>query len=67
MEILLNQQPHTLAAPCPLQQLLDEVIPHKQKGIAVAINNAVVPKTQWASRMLHEKDNIIIISATQGG
>ncbi len=67
MEISLNQQPYTLAAPCPLQTLLDEVIPHQQKGIAVAINNTVVPKAQWSMRLLCEKDSIIIISATQGG
>jgi sulfur carrier protein len=67
MEILLNQQPRTVVPFCPLQQLLDELLPERQTGIAVAINNAVVPKTQWSSRILNEKDNIVIISATQGG
>jgi len=38
-----------------------------QKGIAVAVNNAVIPKTEWPTKILNENDKITIIKATQGG
>ncbi|MFX7739802.1 sulfur carrier protein ThiS [Acinetobacter baumannii] len=56
-----------MAAQQSVQQLLDEVVGEKQKGIAVAINNTVVPKTLWSQRFIAESDNILVIKATQGG
>lgn len=38
-----------------------------QKGIAVAINNAVIPKAEWSTLKLADSDKITIIKATQGG
>ena len=37
------------------------------KGIAVAVNQTVIPKTKWDQTIIKENDNIIIITATQGG
>ena len=37
------------------------------KGIAVAINDEVVPKTDWQNFELKENDEVLIITATQGG
>jgi sulfur carrier protein len=50
-----------------VQALLDLEIPNKQNGIAVAINNTVIQKSNWNSHHLLETDDILIISATQGG
>lgn len=36
-------------------------------GIAVAVNNAVIPRSQWEQFELKEQDKVIIIRATQGG
>jgi len=36
-------------------------------GIAVAINNQVIPRDHWFSTKLQEDDKVIIITATQGG
>jgi len=38
-----------------------------QKGIAVAVNNAVVPRANWNAHQLKDQDKITIIKATQGG
>lgn len=38
-----------------------------QAGIAVAVNNCVVPKPQWESRRLEENDKVIVIQAACGG
>ena len=37
------------------------------KGVAVAVNNRVVPRDKWDSFIIRENDNILIIKATQGG
>ena len=36
-------------------------------GIAVAVNQRMVPRTEWDSYILNEGDNIIIIKAICGG
>ena len=36
-------------------------------GIALAVNEVVIPKSQWNTYMLHDNDKIILIKATQGG
>jgi sulfur carrier protein len=67
MEIQLNNQSREIASCLSIQQLLDEVVGQKQKGIAVAINNSVVPKAVWDNHILQANDNILIIKAAQGG
>jgi len=36
-------------------------------GIAVAVNNAIIPFSSWSSHTLDPEDNLVIIRATQGG
>jgi sulfur carrier protein len=69
MEIIVNNQPKQIPEQdqFTVQQLLHLEIPGKQQGIAVAINNRVVSKANWASTHIFEQDHIIIIKATQGG
>ena len=69
MEIILNNQQKTFLNHNSLtvQELLDIVMPEKQKGIAVAIANNVVPKNQWNNTSLKQHDEVMIIKATQGG
>ena len=37
------------------------------KGIAIAVNEVVIPKSQWDTFVLKEKDKVLIIKASQGG
>jgi sulfur carrier protein len=37
------------------------------RGIAVAVNDAVVPRTSWNNKTLAEGDAVEIIRAVQGG
>jgi sulfur carrier protein len=37
------------------------------KGIALAVNNEVIPKSKWEQFSLQNGDSILAISATQGG
>lgn len=67
MEIILNNQTKEIGSQLSLQYLLNDWIGEKQKGIAVAVNDTVIPKAKWEQYFLNEKDNVIIIKATQGG
>lgn len=67
MEIKLNNQIKVFAEQCTVQQLLDQIVPEKQKGIAVAVNKSVVPQINWQNHFLKSNDDVLIIKATQGG
>jgi sulfur carrier protein len=68
MELKINNQRKKFESEnLSVQALLDIEFPNKQNGIAFAINNSVIPRTEWATTVLSETDDILIITATQGG
>ena len=38
-----------------------------EKGVAIAISNNMVPRTEWNNRLLNEGDDIVILKAFCGG
>ncbi|WP_026976764.1 sulfur carrier protein ThiS [Flavobacterium tegetincola] len=38
-----------------------------EEGIAIAVNENIVPKSRWSATTLSINDKLIIITATQGG
>ncbi|MFL9835203.1 sulfur carrier protein ThiS [Chryseobacterium terrae] len=68
MELTIN---HTLknfdVLPENLEALIAMELPEKRKGIAVALNNRIIPQSFWAKTILKNQDSILIITATQGG
>lgn len=67
MTLVVNQTPQPYEGDPQLQALLIQLGKAEQNGIAVAVNNTVIPKAQWPSHILHDNDHITIITATQGG
>ncbi|MBL6445155.1 sulfur carrier protein ThiS [Fulvivirga sp. 29W222] len=67
MEVLINQQPFTISEKSPLHQVLEQRGFSSAKGIAVAVNDSVVPRDTWGEYILQPYDKIMIIRATQGG
>jgi sulfur carrier protein len=67
MEITVNNQSKQISESCTIQQLLNEVVGNKQKGIAVAVNQTVISKQKWSDFYLKQNDSVLIIKATQGG
>ncbi len=67
MKITINQQIEEVAEKASLQSIVFARLGEKQQGIAVAVNNTVIPRTDQAHYTLQENDNILIIKATQGG
>lgn len=50
-----------------LQTALTQLNLYQAQGIAVAINEEVIPKQHWAKQELKDQDEVLIITATQGG
>jgi sulfur carrier protein len=47
--------------------LADKALDTGQRGIAVALNGAVVPRAAWAETLLKAGDSVEIVRARQGG
>ncbi|MDG3582778.1 MULTISPECIES: sulfur carrier protein ThiS [Galbibacter] len=61
----VNSTKHTFSQGINTQELLEQ-LQVSPNGIAVAINNQVVPKAKWQETITNNA-NILIIKATQGG
>ena len=66
MQIILNDKPMTLTEGITLAQLLLELEQDKP-GVAVALNQSVVARGQWAEQILNENDKITLFHAIAGG
>ncbi|MGB0344693.1 MAG: sulfur carrier protein ThiS [Coraliomargarita sp.] len=67
MKLSVNGEDRDYTGGSTLQSLLDELGLSARKGIAVAVNQSVVPARDWAGHALSEGDAILVIQATQGG
>lgn len=66
MKISVNNQVTEITSPTTIYDLAEHLqLPGK--GIAIAINNKMVPRTEWAVRLLQENDNVVLIKAACGG
>lgn len=67
MEITLNDKTHSVSENTSLYEIVFSQLGDQQKGVAVAVNDTVIPKSNWEKHILQSKDHILIIKATQGG
>jgi sulfur carrier protein len=67
MNIFVNNEIKVLSVPLRLSELLSDINLSSARGIAIAINNEVIPKAIWENHLLKENDKVTIIRATQGG
>jgi sulfur carrier protein len=66
MTVWVNHQEQQLDKVLSLEQLVTQ-LQYSLNGIAIAVNGAVVPKSQWSQVLVNENDKLLIIKATQGG
>jgi sulfur carrier protein len=67
-EIRVNGETEPLGDRKTLEALLAEkAVDTGQRGIAVALNGAVVPRAAWPATQLKPGDNVEIVRARQGG
>ena len=67
MQVEVNNQAQTISEEASLKQLMTTLGYEQPRGVAVAVNDTVVPKSQWETQQLRANDRIMIITATQGG
>jgi sulfur carrier protein len=63
----LNGQDEPLTAATLAALLAEKAVDTAQKGIAVALNGSVVPRTEWPTTRLSPGDSVEIVRARQGG
>jgi sulfur carrier protein len=65
-EIIVNGQHRSVAADATVHDIVEQVTANPT-GCAVAVNDAVVPRAAWSTRMLEPGDRIEVLTAVQGG
>ncbi|KGJ77509.1 hypothetical protein GY21_07735 [Cryobacterium roopkundense] len=67
--VTLNGTSRAIAAGDTVTHLVAEITgdPANTRGIAVALNSRVVPRSRWADTALNPGDEIELVSAAQGG
>jgi sulfur carrier protein len=67
VRITLNGQPTEYDAPLTVAGLVTDRLGHDARGIAVAVNECVVPRARHAAYTLGDGDVVEIVTAVQGG
>ncbi|PEN14794.1 thiamine biosynthesis protein ThiS [Longibacter salinarum] len=69
VEITVNGAPRSVPQRYPLTELLNDlnVDVETATGVAVAINESVIRRQDWADVTLSEEDTVEVITAQQGG
>ncbi|HEY5164329.1 MAG TPA: sulfur carrier protein ThiS [Acidimicrobiia bacterium] len=66
MTITLNGSPHEIADGTTLDQLVT-VFSLPERGVALAMNSEVVPRSVWASTRVLLDARVEVVTAFQGG
>ena len=67
MNIYINNIQQTFNEKITINSLLDKINLRFSQGVAIAINDAVIPKSEWENIDFREDDKITIIKAAAGG
>ncbi|MFI3292390.1 MAG: sulfur carrier protein ThiS [Rikenellaceae bacterium] len=65
MNIILNHKDQTILSNT-IEGLIDE-LSIETKGVAIALNNKVIPRNKWSLTKLNNGDKVVIVSAVFGG
>lgn len=66
MELLINGETKTVTDVASVADLVRELaLP--ERGVAIAVDDAVVPKGRWATTTLVAQARVEILTAVQGG
>ena len=64
--IVINEQPQQIVNQSDLQKIIHQFeLP--EMGCVFAINNTVIPRSEWGSTLLSEGDSISLFQAIAGG
>ncbi len=66
MKIQLNGEPRELPEGCTAQQLVDDM-GLSGRRLAMEVNREIVPRSEYATHVLHDGDQVEIVHAIGGG
>jgi sulfur carrier protein len=66
MRVTINGTVRGLDGEVTVADVVTELTPHR-RGVAVAVNGEVVPRTGWAVALLRDGDTVEVLTAAQGG
>jgi sulfur carrier protein len=66
MTVIVNGRPRELPAGATVDQVV-AALTSADRGVAVAVNGTVVPRSDWAITTLGDQDAVEVITAVQGG
>lgn len=66
MRVMVNGQVRALTGEATVAQLVAGMVPG-WRGVAVAVNGEVVPRTRWTAAALCDGDRVEVLTAAQGG
>ena len=68
MKLIINGESTELPEDIVVSGVLESLgISTDHRGIAVAVNEQIVPRSEWGTRRLAEEDRVEIVHAVQGG
>jgi sulfur carrier protein len=68
MIVYLNNEQFEFSNAKSIAEIIaNELNLNNPKGVAIAVNQEVIPKSGWDKYMIKENDRVTIIKATQGG
>jgi sulfur carrier protein len=66
--LILNGAPSERAAGTTVADVVGELAGRPDaRGVAAAVNGAVVPRDRWTGLLLREGDRVEVLTAVQGG
>ncbi|MGI5190923.1 sulfur carrier protein ThiS [Promicromonospora sp. CA-289599] len=69
---VVNGEPYPLDGPLPIADLVARLLPDlvvdgAPRGVAVALDDAVVPRSAWGTTYVRPGDRVEVVTAVQGG
>ena len=66
VRVTVNGAARTVEGDATVAELVGVLTPHR-RGVAVAVNGEVVPRTGWDVTALRDGDRVEVLTAAQGG
>lgn len=67
MEILINNEKKVVPDGITVSEIVFTILQLSPTGMAIAINDTIVPKQLWDSTQLQSNDKMLVIKASKGG
>lgn len=67
MQISINNNLTEIQEATAVRELVDSILQLSSAGMAIAINDSIVPRHLWEDTLLQVNDKVLVIKACSGG